>query len=104
MRLPPPLAVELFPFLIRTLGSRPKAKKALDTTAELLGQTADATNQTLVALTLCTAGVPLEQVSRSLDWKQFESFCSGVFEASGCRVEKNVSLKKPRAQIDFVAF
>lgn len=54
----------------------------------------------LVALRL---GVTPGTVARNLDWKDFEKFCALIFRSRGYTVRENLTLKKPRAQIDVVA-
>jgi hypothetical protein len=54
----------------------------------------------LVALRL---GVTPGTVARNLDWKDFEKFCALIFKSRGYAVMENLTLKKPRAQIDVVA-
>ena len=61
-------------------------------------------SQALLALALCRQGDRPEEVSAFLNWAEFESFCSRILAASGYSVKENVILKKPRAQIDLVAF
>ncbi|HMD78972.1 MAG TPA: restriction endonuclease, partial [Nitrososphaerales archaeon] len=40
---------------------------------------------------------------RHLGWRDFESFCALFFRARGYEVKENLTLRKPRAQIDLVA-
>ncbi len=76
----------------------------LESTAAEIGVRADSGNRALVALALCGAGRRPEDVSACLSWKEFEAFCSELFKASGFEVRENIILKKPRAQIDMVAY
>jgi Restriction endonuclease len=57
----------------------------------------------LRALAACKAGVPQERIASLLDWKEFESFCADALRESGCEVEENIYLRKPRAQVDLLA-
>ncbi len=68
--------------------------------AELFGSVGSASEEALAALALCRMGVSPETVSKSLSWKDFESFCSNILRAKGYAVRENIYLKKPRAQID----
>lgn len=69
--------------------------------AEALGTAgASPDDEQLAALTLCSRGAPIDAVSKSLTWRDFEHFCSNVMRAKGYRVRENINLKKPRAQVD----
>jgi hypothetical protein len=54
----------------------------------------------LVALRL---GLTPGTVARHLGWKDFEKFCALLFRSRGYEVMENLTLTKPRAQIDIVA-
>jgi hypothetical protein len=90
--------------LIRVVGNKEKARSALSATAEGLGLVSAEVEQVLVALALCETGMSPEEVSKHLDWKEFERFCAGVFRAWGFVVRENVVLTRPRAQIDILAY
>ncbi|MGI0009789.1 MAG: restriction endonuclease [Nitrosopumilaceae archaeon] len=47
-------------------------------------------------------GAPVDEVSRSLDWKDFESLAAEILDASEFETTRNLVLKKPRMQIDVV--
>jgi len=47
-------------------------------------------------------GAPIDEVSRSLDWKDFESLAAEILEASEFETTRNLILTKPRMQIDVV--
>jgi hypothetical protein len=47
-------------------------------------------------------GAPLDEVSRSLDWKNFESLAAEILDASEFETTRNLILTKPRMQIDVV--
>jgi len=47
-------------------------------------------------------GAPVDEVSRSLDWKDFESLAAEILEASEFETTRNLILTKPRMQIDVV--
>jgi len=57
-------------------------------------------DEQLAGLALCVLGEDIERVSRSLTWRDFERFCSGILQARGYRVRQNVFLRRPRAQVD----
>lgn len=96
--------MNLFAALSRRAGSPEEAAKLVESTAEEVGVPVDYGSQALLALALCRQGARPEEVSAFLDWAEFESFCSRLLVASGYSVKENVVLKKPRAQIDLVAF
>jgi len=54
----------------------------------------------LVALRL---GLTPGTVARHLGWRDFERFCALFFRAQGYEVMENLTLRKPRVQIDLVA-
>jgi len=47
-------------------------------------------------------GAPIDEVSRSLDWKDFESLAAEILEASEFETTRNLIFTKPRMQIDVV--
>jgi Holliday junction resolvase-like predicted endonuclease len=49
------------------------------------------------------AGATLDEVGKTLTWKEFESFCAALLRAKGFEVLENLTLTKPRVQIDIVA-
>ena len=55
------------------------------------------------ALALTRLGVDLDQVVRSLTWKEFEEYCALAISAAGYAVRMNVRLRKPTRQIDIIA-
>ncbi len=57
----------------------------------------------LIAMALCSLGLLPQEVSRYLDWGEFEDFCAKLLLASGLEVQDNLHLNRPRAQIDIVA-
>ncbi len=95
--------MDLLASLARAAGSAAGATREVESTAEELGLVPDPSNVNLVALALCRAGRSPESISGHLDWREFEKFCSSLFRAWGYAVRENVRLKRPRAQIDFLA-
>lgn len=57
----------------------------------------------LRAILACTRGARLEDVARTLDWKEFESFCADLLRTRGFTVTENLLISRPRAQIDILA-
>lgn len=47
-------------------------------------------------------GAPVDEVSRSLDWKDFESLAAEILDASEFETTRNLVLTKPRMQIDVI--
>ena len=47
-------------------------------------------------------GAPVDEVSRLLDWKDFESLAAEILDASEFETTRNLVLTKPRMQIDVV--
>jgi Holliday junction resolvase-like predicted endonuclease len=94
---------DLVSLLTRKLGSPMRSMQLLEKNRGELGVDCDPTDPGLVAMTLCSIGVPPEDVSSLLSWKEFESFCADLLRAAGFAVRENVRLRKPTAQIDIVA-
>jgi len=59
----------------------------------------DKLKTSLLALRL---GAPIDEVSQILDWKDFEALVSEILETREFDVTKNLTLTKPRMQIDVV--
>lgn len=57
----------------------------------------------LRGLVACRLGLPLDDVSRLVDWRSFERFCGSVLAASGFETQENLVFTKPRMQLDVVA-
>ena len=47
-------------------------------------------------------GASVDEVSRSLDWKDFESLAAEILDASEFETTRNLVLTKPRMQIDVI--
>jgi len=94
---------DLLSLLTRKLGSPQLSMQLLERNREDLGIGCDPTDPGLVAMSLCSLGVPPEAVSALLSWKEFEAFCADLVRAAGYDVRENVRLRKPTAQIDLVA-
>ena len=94
---------DLVALLARKLGSSERTLSLLESNRETLGVDCEPTDPGLVAMSLCSLGVPPEEVSSLLSWKEFESFCADVLRSAGFMVRENVHLRKPAAQIDIVA-
>ena len=94
----------LFQLLEKKTGSTDGALEAVADVAFRMGSSkASPTDEEFAALALCAWGEEIEKVSRRLDWKDFERFCSGVLQARGYSVRRNIVLRRPRAQIDLFA-
>ncbi|MDG6988336.1 MAG: restriction endonuclease [Nitrososphaerota archaeon] len=93
----------LLQLLERKTGTPQRARDALAGVAERLGTPGDGpSDEVMAGLALCARGEPPESVSKHLNWKDFEKFCSMVLRAKGYRVRENLHLRKPRAQIDIL--
>jgi hypothetical protein len=71
--------------------------------AEELGVPASAPRVVPAALALTKLGVDLDQVARSLTWREFEEYCALAISAAGYSVRTDVRLRKPTRQIDILA-
>jgi len=47
-------------------------------------------------------GVPIEEASRSVDWKDFEGLVAEILESKNFEVVRNFRMKKPTMDIDVV--
>jgi len=55
------------------------------------------------AIAAVKVGTPSEAVARILGWKEFEGFCASLFRAKGFDVTENLTMTKPRGQVDLLA-
>jgi Holliday junction resolvase len=55
------------------------------------------------AMAAVRAGTPPDAVARVLDWKEFEAFCASLLRAKGLEVTENLTMTKPRGQVDLLA-
>jgi hypothetical protein len=94
---------KLLTLLKRKSGGAKYAELSLARTRNSLGIRGDLMEPILVALALCSLGSRPDQVSRYLNWSEFERFCAKLLAGWGFEVEENLNLTKPRAQIDIVA-
>jgi hypothetical protein len=94
---------DLLSLLTRKLGSPQMSMQLLERNREALGVKCEPTDAGLVAVSLCSLGAPLEEVSELLSWREFEAFCADLLRSAGYEVRENVRLRKPTAQIDLVA-
>ena len=88
--------------LTRKAGGREGAARALDETAQELGLTRTG-SRALLAVALIRKGVGHAEVSRYLTWREFEAFSDALLEANGFSVTANITITKPRRQIDLYA-
>jgi hypothetical protein len=49
------------------------------------------------------AGASLDDIGKTLSWREFESFCATLLRVKGFEVSENLTLTRPRAQIDILA-
>ena len=94
---------KLLTLLERKSGGPKYAELSLASTRNSLGIGGDLVEPTLLALALCGLGSQPDQLSRYLNWREFERFCANLLVGWGFEVEENLNLTRPRAQIDIVA-
>ena len=59
-------------------------------------------NKLKTALSDIKSGVPIEDASRDVDWKDFEGLVAEVLESKNFEVVRNFRMKKPTMEIDVV--
>ena len=89
--------------LVRKCGSPASVHSILEQARLNFGIQGEDESPALIAVALVSLGIDPETVSRSLSWRDFESFCADIVRAERFEVKENVTLNKPRAQIDIIA-
>ena len=59
-------------------------------------------NKLKTALLAIKSGVPIEEASRDVDWKDFEGLVAEILESKNFEVTRNFRMKKPTMEIDVV--
>ena len=59
-------------------------------------------NKLKTALSAIKSGVPIEEASRDVDWKDFEGLVAEILESKNFEVVRNFRMKKPTMEIDVV--
>ena len=59
-------------------------------------------NKLKTAISAVKSGVPIEEASRDVDWKDFEGLVAEVLESKNFEVTRNFRMKKPTMEIDVV--
>ena len=59
-------------------------------------------NKLKTALAAIKSGVPIEEASCDIDWKDFEGLVAEVLESKNFEVTRNFRMKKPTMEIDVV--
>ena len=59
-------------------------------------------NKLKTAISAVKSGVPIEEASRGVDWKDFEGLVAEVLESKNFEVVRNFRMKKPTMEIDVV--
>ena len=59
-------------------------------------------NKLKTALSDIKSGVPIEEASRDVDWKDFEGLVAEILESKNFEVVRNFRMKKPTMEIDVV--
>ena len=54
------------------------------------------------AISAIKSGVPIEEASRDVDWKDFEGLGAEILESKNFEVTRNFRMKKPTMEIDVV--
>ena len=54
------------------------------------------------AISAIKSGVPIEEASRDVDWKDFEGLVAEILESKNFEVTRNFRMKKPTMDIDVV--
>ena len=54
------------------------------------------------AISAIKSGVPIEDASRDVDWKDFEGLVAEILESKNFEVTRNFRMKKPTMEIDAV--
>ena len=57
-----------------------------------------------IALFAVQHGIPINEVSKYLNWKDFETLTSEILSLKGFSIQKNLRFKKPRMEIDVVGY
>ena len=55
-----------------------------------------------IALSLLNLGFDINDISESIDWRDFEGFTAEILSANSFEVSKNLFLTKPRMEIDVI--
>ena len=55
-----------------------------------------------IALSMLENGFPIDEISESLDWRDFEGLTGEILSSKNFAVLKNMMLTKPRMEIDVV--
>ena len=59
-------------------------------------------NKLKTALSDIKSGVPIEEASRDIDWRDFEGLVAEILESKNFEVARNFRMKKPTMEIDVV--
>ncbi len=95
----------LLALLQRTLASASAMQESLSAARSDLGlREEEILSPACVAYALLRSSTRPEEVSRLLSWREFEQLAAALLRAAGFEVKENITLTKPRAQIDALAF
>jgi hypothetical protein len=95
----------LLDLLQKTLPSSSAMQESLSAARLELGLGEEGTlSPACVAYTLLKQRTQPEEISRLLSWREFEQLAAALLRVGGFVVKENLTLTKPRAQIDAVAF
>ena len=100
----PPLSEDALSKFLLLGAETASTRRALSWVERELGIAVTEDNARAVrAVAALRAGAPPEEIAKILDWKEFEGFCASLLRARGFRVEENVTMRKPRVQVDLLA-
>jgi len=69
-----------------------------------LGAITGLDGKVLRAVAACRMGVRPEIAAKLLNWREFESFCVNLLRIYGFTVREDVHVRRPRGQLDIVAY
>ena len=59
-------------------------------------------NKLKTVLSAIKSGIPIEEASRDIDWRDFEGLVAEILESKNFEVVRNFRMKKPTMEIDVV--
>ena len=59
-------------------------------------------NKLKTVLSAIKSGIPIEEASRDIDWRDFEGLVAEILESKNFEVARNFRMKKPTMEIDVV--
>ena len=59
-------------------------------------------NKLKTVLSAIKSGIPIEEASRDIDWRDFEGLVAEILESKNFEVARNFRMKKPTMEIDVI--